>query len=90
MQQLTIKPLIQKAIALDSLIYTDESAIYKGLKQWGYKHITVCHGNGEYARDEDGDGFHEVHVNRIEGFGHSCALGLDHIEAFLKINFLFI
>jgi transposase len=22
---------------------------------------------GEYARDEDGDGFHEVHVNTIEG-----------------------
>ncbi len=23
---------------------------------------------GEYARDEDGDGFHEVHVNKMEGF----------------------
>ena len=29
---------------------------------------TVCHGRGEYARDEDGDGFCEVHVNTIEGF----------------------
>jgi transposase-like protein len=28
----------------------------------------VCHGHGEYARDEDGDGFHEAHVNTIEGF----------------------
>ncbi len=28
-------------------------------------------GRGEYARDEDGDGFHEVHVNTIEGF---CSL----------------
>src|SRR4051795_950236 len=27
-----------------------------------------CHGRGEYARDEDGDGFCEVHVNTIEGF----------------------
>ena len=25
-------------------------------------------GRGEYARDEDGDGFCEVHVNTIEGF----------------------
>ena len=25
-------------------------------------------GRGEYARDEDGDGFHEVHVNTIEGY----------------------
>ena len=24
--------------------------------------------SGEYARDEDGDGFHEVHVNTMEGF----------------------
>ncbi len=28
----------------------------------------VNHGQGEYARDEDGDGFHEVHVNTMEGF----------------------
>jgi len=28
---------------------------------------TVCHSRGEYARDEDGDGFHEVHVNTMEG-----------------------
>ena len=67
-QQVTIKPLIQKAITLGSLIYTDEYAIYQRLKQWGYEHKTVCHGRGEYARDEDGDGFHEVHVNSIEGF----------------------
>ena len=26
------------------------------------------HGRGEYARDEDGDGFCEVHVNTMEGF----------------------
>jgi hypothetical protein len=38
------------------------------LRAWGYAHSTVCHGRGEYARDEDGDGFHEVHVNTIEGF----------------------
>src|SRR3954468_583851 len=34
----------------------------------GYWHKTVCHGRGEYGRDEDGDGFCEVHVNTIEGF----------------------
>jgi transposase len=38
------------------------------LEAWGYDHKTVCHGRGEYARDEDGDGFCEVHVNTIEGF----------------------
>jgi transposase len=33
-----------------------------------YAHKTVCHGAGEYARDDDGDGFCEVHVNTMEGF----------------------
>ena len=32
----------------------------------GYK--TVCHGRGEYARNEDGDGFCKVHVNTMGGF----------------------
>src|SRR4051812_4318906 len=27
----------------------------------------VCHARGEYARDKDGDGFCEVHVNTAEG-----------------------
>ena len=31
-------------------------------------HPIVCHAHGEYARDEDGDGFCEVHVNTLEGF----------------------
>src|SRR4051795_12651892 len=26
-----------------------------------------CHGRGEYARDEDGDGCCEIHVNTMEG-----------------------
>ena len=33
----------------------------------GYSHNSVCRSAGEYARDEDGDGFCEVHVNTIEG-----------------------
>ena len=33
----------------------------------GDEHLTVCHSTGEYARDEDGDGFHEIHVNTMEG-----------------------
>ena len=36
--------------------------------KWGYGHKTVCHARGEYARDDDGDGFCEVHVNTTEGF----------------------
>ncbi len=67
-QQTTIKPLITEFIAPGSQIYTDEYTIYDKLEQWGYQHKTVCHGKGEYAKDEDADGFCEVHVNTIEGF----------------------
>src|SRR5215218_5813720 len=42
--------------------------IYARLENWGYGHKTVCHAHGEYARDDDGDGFCEVHLNTIEGF----------------------
>src|SRR4051812_38925953 len=67
-QQRTIEPVITGAIAQGTLIHTDEDGIYARLEDWGYWHKTVCHGRGEYARDEDGDGFCEVHVNTIEGF----------------------
>ena len=51
-----------------TLVHTDEYAVYARLPAWGYEHKTVCHARGEYARDEDGDGFYEVHVNTMEGF----------------------
>jgi transposase-like protein len=67
-QQKTIEPLIKESILPGTLIHTDEYNIYNRLCEWGYAHKTVNHGLGEYARDEDGDGFCEVHVNTIEGF----------------------
>ena len=67
-QQTTIQPLIEQFITPGTRIYTDEYDIYRRLLDWGFDHRTVCHSRGEYARDEDGDGFHEVHVNTAEGF----------------------
>lgn len=67
-QQATIKPIIKQHVKQGSLIYSDEYRIYDRLEQWGYRHKQVCHGIGEYARDDDEDGFCEVHVNTIEGF----------------------
>jgi transposase len=67
-QQKTIEPILKEAIAPGTLIYTDEYNIYGRLEEWGYGHQVVCHSKGEYARDEDGDGFHEIHVNTMEGF----------------------
>ena len=50
------------------MVNTDEYDIYDRLPEWGYTHRTVCHAAGEFARDDDGDGFGEVHVNTLEGF----------------------
>lgn len=66
-QQATIKPHIQAHIEVGSETFTDEYTIYDRLPAWGYQRRSVCHSNGEFARDEDGDGFCEVHVNTIEG-----------------------
>jgi transposase-like protein len=59
-KQKTIEPFIKSFISRGSLIYTDEYRIYDRLEQWGYEHQAVNH--------SDGDGFHKVHVNSIEGF----------------------
>jgi transposase-like protein len=67
-KQATIGPLIKRTIAPGTEVYTDEYDIDARLPAWGYTHRTVCHATGEFARDEDGDGFCEVHVNTIEGF----------------------
>jgi transposase len=67
-QQKTIEPLLRARIEPGTQLYTDEYDIYARLPEWGYAHDAVCHSRGEYARDDDGDGFHEVHVNTIEGF----------------------
>jgi transposase len=68
-RQVTIGPLIRGLIAPGSVVYTDEYDIYARLDEWGYGHRSVCHSSGEFARDDDGDGFCEVHVNTPEGFG---------------------
>ena len=67
-QQVTIQPILSKVIKKGSMVYSDEYDIYDRLPEWGYQHKSVNHSAGEYARDEDGDGFCEVHVNTMEGF----------------------
>jgi transposase-like protein len=66
-QQATIRSIIETFIKPGTLVNTDEYNIYGRLTEWGYGHKTVCYVVGEYARDEDGDDFHEVHVNTMEG-----------------------
>ena len=50
-QQKTIQPVIETAVAKGARIHTDEYDIYARLPTWGYRHKTVCHARGEYARE---------------------------------------
>lgn len=45
-------------------LYTDEDQGYNHVIR---AHATVCHSEKEWARDDDGDGIREVHVNTLEG-----------------------
>jgi transposase len=48
-------------------VNTDEWCGYNGLPAMGRSRATVCPAAGEWARDDDGDGIREVHVNTLEG-----------------------
>ena len=67
-KQTSIFSPITSTIMAGILVYTDECDIYNRVSEWGYGHETVCHSRGEYGRDEDDDGFCEVHINTMEGF----------------------
>ena len=67
-QQATIAPFLKATIQLGTTVFTDEYDIDSRLKDRGDKHHTVNHSQKESARDDDGDGFHEVPVNPREGF----------------------
>ena len=66
-RQKTIQPITEATVAKGALVHTGEYGVHARLPAWGYRHKTACHGRGEYARDEDGDGFCGIHVNTMEG-----------------------
>ncbi len=48
----------------DAVANTDEWNGYNHIER---PHVTVNHGEHEWARDDDGDGLREVHINTTEG-----------------------
>lgn len=60
-RKLTLMPLIKDMVADNSVIVTDESNSYNGVKKIGHLHESINHSKGQYV---DGD----VHTNTIEGF----------------------
>lgn len=60
----TLCPFVERFTQSEATLYTDEYDSYNRLQR--IRH-TVCHGKNEWARDDDGDGVREVHVNSNEG-----------------------
>jgi len=63
-KQVTLRDHVEQFTGLGTHIYTDEYDSYNTIKR---TRATVCHSQGEWARDDDGDGIREVHTNTIEG-----------------------
>ena len=60
----TLVKHVHQFTLVETQLYTDESASYNHVIR---PHATVCHTQKEWARDDDGDGVREVHVNTTEG-----------------------
>jgi transposase-like protein len=60
----TLRQHVRTFTHADAEVNTDEWVGYSDLKR---KHVVVAHGLKEWARDDDGDGIREVHVNTMEG-----------------------
>lgn len=63
-RQVTLRQHVERFTRAGSHIYTDEYASYNTVDR---PRSTVAHGQKEWARDDDGDGIREVHINTIEG-----------------------
>jgi transposase len=63
-KSLTLCSFVEQFTQPDSLVYTDEYHSYNALKR---ARETVFHGRKEWGRDEDADGWCEVHTNSNEG-----------------------
>jgi transposase len=58
---------VQATTHAGAVLNTDEWRAYSRVPELGRGHVTVDHGAGEWARDDDGDGVREVHINTMEG-----------------------
>lgn len=63
-KQITLRAHVEQFTGEGTHIYTDEYNSYNTIER---TRSTVCHSQGEWARDDDGDGIREVHTNTIEG-----------------------
>ncbi len=82
----TLVPFIEKNIALNSVIYTDDLPSYNKLGQKGYDHKSVPHSQKIYV-------IGDIHTNSIEGFwslvkrginGVYHSVGSDYLQSYVN------
>lgn len=66
-QQVPVQPLVEAAPQPDATVYSDAAGSFAQIGRTGGVHLTVNHGEHEWARDADGDERREVHDNTQEG-----------------------
>jgi transposase-like protein len=62
-----LEAVVRRASWPMATVNTDEWCGYNGLPRTGRHRSAVRHLAGEWARDDDGDGIREVHINTLEG-----------------------
>lgn len=60
----TLSAHVHQFVLPTAMVYTDG---WRGYSRLDRSHAIVRHGDGEWARDDDMDGFCETHINTIEG-----------------------
>jgi transposase len=80
-KQSTVMPLIKATVEKGSKVMTDEYNVYNGVKEAGYEHETVAHGEKEYARGN-------VHTNTLEGFWSQFKRSVDGTHHFVSPKYL--
>jgi transposase len=63
----TLNGVVRGAAEPPAVVKTDDWRGYDRMAETGCAREVVCHAAGEWARDDDGDGVREVHVNTLEG-----------------------
>lgn len=63
----TLAPLYADQLDEETTFFSDEAHHFDPLDDVVDTHHTTAHGQNEYAKDPDGDGFHQIHSNTIEG-----------------------
>lgn len=63
----TLAPLVSAQLSEEATLYSDEAHHFQVIADKVDTHHALNHNQNEFARDPDGDGFHQIHSNTIEG-----------------------